>query len=95
MMDNNDNVVTHEQQGIQMKKKKCRGNRKKQRYRRQLYNQGLDSVAVEKLVKEKFPSETQQQHDDDETLEESDVQNIEAYIPLNRVCSFKIIVSLK
>jgi hypothetical protein len=58
MMDNNDNVVIHEQQGIQMKTKKCRGNRKKQRYRRQLYNQGLDSVTVEKLVVEQFASET-------------------------------------
>ena len=94
MMDNNDNVVTHPQQGIQKKKKKCRVNRKKQRYRRQLYNQGLDSVTVEKLVAEKFESETQQQ-ENDETLEESDIQNIEAYIPLNRVCYFKIIVSLK
>ncbi|CAF3454204.1 unnamed protein product [Rotaria sp. Silwood2] len=45
------------------KKKKCRGNRKKQRYRRQLYNQGFDSDTVAKFVQEKFHPQLQQEQD--------------------------------
>lgn len=43
-----------QQQEKQAKKKKCRGNRKKQRYRRQLYAKGFNSEEVDKLVGEKF-----------------------------------------
>ncbi len=87
-----------QQQDKKTKKKKCRGNRKKQRYRRQLYAQGLDSVTVETLIQEKFSSQLQQQqqqqpdendaNDNDEEatiLQRPDMLNYNVYIPLNRV----------
>ncbi|CAF3778248.1 unnamed protein product, partial [Rotaria socialis] len=43
----------------QMKKKKCRGDRKRQRYRRQLYNQGLGSTIIKN-------SQIQNIHDGDD-----------------------------
>jgi SOS response regulatory protein OraA/RecX len=72
------------------KRKKCRGNRKKQRYRRQLYDQGLSSEEVEKLVEEKFPSDIQQQqqlqvHKEMTPTEQYNTQKIQVYIPLDRV----------
>ena len=73
------------EQENQVKKKKCRGNRRRQRYRRQLYNQGFDSDTVAKLVGEKFHPQVQQQKDE-ETFEEHDLQNIEMSITLNQVC---------
>jgi len=71
-----------------MKKKKCRGNRKIQRYRRQLYAQGLDSEVVAKLVAKKLHLQQQQQEQQnhEETLEGYNVENMEVYIPLDRVC---------
>jgi hypothetical protein len=69
-------------------KKKCRGDRKRQRYRRQLYSQGLDSTTVDKLVEEKLSSQvhSQQQFNNaaDES-QESDIRNIDVFIPLDRV----------
>ncbi|CAM2729173.1 unnamed protein product [Rotaria socialis] len=58
------------------KKKKCRGDRKRQRYRRQLYNQGLDSTIVEKLIQEKFPSQVQQPQQQQDKIKNSQIQNI-------------------
>ena len=65
--------TTNEQPGIEqenpVKKKKCRGQRKKQRYRRQLYARGLDTLSVDKLVEEEFSSQLhpqEQQPDDTE-----------------------------
>ena len=49
------------QQQDKGKKTKCRGDRKAQRYRRQLYDRGLSYEQVEKLAKEKFPSHIHQQ----------------------------------
>ena len=73
------------EQENQTKKKKCRGNRQRQRYRRQLYNQGFDSDTVAKLVEQKFHPQVQQQKDE-ETFEEYDLQNIEMSVTLNQVC---------
>ena len=80
-------VVIPEQQSTQqlgqeneMRKKKCRGNRKRQRYRRQLYNQGFDSDTVAKLVEEKFHPQVRQQKD------KHDLKNIEISLALNQVC---------
>lgn len=76
----------------QMKKKKCRGNRKRQRYRRQLYNQGLDETEVNELVEKKFSSQQlhqPQRHKDKTASKRHDLQNIEVSIPLVRV-SFHI-----
>ena len=73
----------------------------KQRYRRQLYGQGLDSEEVEKLVEEKFriprqpeqpqqhqeqQQQQQQQRNDQETFNEDDIGNIEGYVRLDQVC---------
>jgi hypothetical protein len=106
-MNDNDNT-THSRQDLQRrqqppplptektKKRKCHGNRKRQRYRRQLYAQGLDSATVEKLVQEKFSSQVQQQqqqqpnenNDNSEcALQKPDMLNYNVYIPLTRVCS--------
>ncbi|CAF4177913.1 unnamed protein product, partial [Rotaria sordida] len=85
-------IVTHKQQQVQlnqMKKKKCRGNRKRQRYRRQLYNQGFDSDTVAKLVEEKFHPQVQQQNDK-EVMEEYDLKNIEVSMSLNQVIKSQI-----
>ncbi|CAF5023052.1 unnamed protein product [Rotaria sp. Silwood1] len=80
------------EQESQMKKKKCRGDRKRQRYRRQLYNKGLDSTTVEKLIKEKFPSQGQQpqQQRDKMTFKNRDRQNIEVSLPLDRITTSQI-----
>ncbi|CAF1532339.1 unnamed protein product [Rotaria sordida] len=83
-------VVIPEQRSIQQqgqenqtRRKKCRGNRKKQRYRRQLYNQGFDSEAVAKLVEEKFNPQVQQETNT-ETVEERDSHNIQVSIGSNQ-----------
>ncbi|CAF1569781.1 unnamed protein product, partial [Rotaria sordida] len=83
-------VVIPEQRSIQQqgqenqtRRKKCRGNRKKQRYRRQLYNQGFDSEAVAKLVEEKFNPQLQQETNT-ETVEERDSHNIQVSIGSNQ-----------
>ncbi|CAF1491381.1 unnamed protein product [Rotaria sordida] len=65
------------------RKKKCRGDRKKQRYRRQLHNQGLNSATVAKLVEKKFPSAVQQK-ENKKTLKEHDLKNIEVSISSNQ-----------
>jgi hypothetical protein len=74
-----------QQQANKTQKKKCRGDRKKQRYRRQLYDQGKTSEEVEKLVQEKFPSQVQQQQQqvNQETLQKYGIEQI--CIPLHRV----------
>ncbi|CAF3866507.1 unnamed protein product [Rotaria sp. Silwood1] len=79
-------VVPEQLQGQENKiKKKCRGDRKRQRYRRQLHNKGLDPAEVAKLVEEKFPSEIQQQQQENKkTLEEHDLKNIEVSISSNQ-----------
>ncbi|CAF1349932.1 unnamed protein product [Adineta steineri] len=98
-MSNEDNEMTtllpnttYEQQQQQEKKKKCRGNRKIQRYRRQLYGQGLDSETVNKLVEERLhisqqqQQQHQQQQDQGATSSKKDTsQNLTVYIPLDRV----------
>ena len=92
-------LIPHELQQQQLgnttKKKKCHGNRKKQRYRRQLYDQGLTTEQVDKLVEEKFSSQIQQQQQQlqlqvqqDMTPDQYNTQNIQVYIPLDRVCFF-------
>jgi hypothetical protein len=76
-------VVTQglqQQEGSNKKKKKCRGDRKMQRLRRQLYAKGLDSVEVAKLVEEK-----RQQQDNEEPPATHVTQNLQVYIPLDRV----------
>lgn len=69
------------------RKKKCRGNRKKQRYRRQLYLKGLETDAVEKLVQEKFDNRTDELPEGDQSgiSTEYRTEELEVYIPLNRV----------
>ncbi|CAF1535561.1 unnamed protein product, partial [Adineta steineri] len=96
-MSNEDNEMTsllpnttyEQQQQQEKKKKKCRGNRKIQRYRRQLYGQGLDSDTVNKLVEERLHvSEQQQQQQQDQAATSSKTdttQNLKVYIPLDRV----------
>jgi hypothetical protein len=77
-----------QQQANKTQRQKCRGNRKKQRYRRQLYDQGLNSQRVDKLVEEKFPSQIQQrqlQNNKQSTQEKYNTQNLQVYIPLDRV----------
>ncbi len=44
-------------QADKTKRKKCRGSRKKQRYRRQLYDHGKTSEEVQQLVRDKFHSQ--------------------------------------
>ena len=92
-------LLTHNRQAspvppikTQVPKKKCRGDRKRQRYRRQFYAQGLDSVTVERLVKEKMASLIQQQQEqptsrptDRATNQESVSRNLNVVIPLIRV----------
>ena len=78
-------VLTHKQpQVLQQqqteKKTKCRGNRKIQRYRRQLYAKGLDSKTVNELVEERLHYQQQQQE-----VGETSISNMEVYIPLDRV----------
>ncbi|CAF3822040.1 unnamed protein product [Rotaria sp. Silwood1] len=68
----------------QIGKKKCRGNRKKQRYRRQLYNQGFDSDTVAKLVQEKFHPQLQQD-EDVQLVEKHDLKNGQATSPINNI----------
>jgi hypothetical protein len=83
-------ATTTDQQGTQqdnpVKKKKCHGQRKKQRYRRQLYAQGLSSATVNRLVDERFSSTAPSQ--------ESDTLDFNPSIPLDRVCFFRIPVYL-
>ena len=78
--------TTNDQQGTQqdnpVKKKKCHGQRKKQRYRRQLYAQGLSSVTVNRLVEERFSSVA--------PIPESDTLNFNVCIALDRVGFFRI-----
>ena len=91
---NEHQVAQHEQT---MNKKKCRGDRKRQRYRRQLYNQGLDSTTVDKLIEEKFSSQAhseQRLYNDAAKSQESDIRNIDVFIPLDRVSYFGIYSSL-
>ena len=72
---------TNEQRETQpkdpVKKKKCHGQRKKQRYRRQLYDQGLSSATVNRLVEERFSPVV--------PIQESDTLNFDVCIPLDRV----------
>ena len=57
-------------------------NEKKQRYRRQLYAQGLSSVTVNRLVEERFSSVA--------PMQEPDTLDFNPSIPLDRVCFFRI-----
>ena len=85
-------ATTNEHQGIQPEKttnkKKCPGDRRRQRYRRQLYIQGLDATTVDKLVEEKFFSQAhsqQQLYNAAMKRQESDTRNIDVFTPLDRV----------
>lgn len=78
-----------------MIKKKCRGNRQKQRYRRQLYNKGLNTEQVTALVNERFNSrlepatlESQTDQSPSKTYPDRDLQ---VYIPLERVSTVFLI----
>jgi hypothetical protein len=99
------NQVEQQQQDVGLlttnKKKKCRGDRKRQRYRRQLHNQGLDYLTAEKLVKEKFPYRVQQQQQQQQLQIQKQTsspnystQNLEVYIPLERVRCFYNSISI-
>lgn len=79
-------ATTHDQQGTLQetseKKKKCHGQRKKQRYRRQLYAQGVNSATVNRLVDERFSTTA--------PVQESDTLDFNPSIPLDRVGFFRI-----
>ena len=75
-------ATTNDQQENPVKKKKCHGQRKKQRYRRQLYAQGLSSSTVSRLVEERFSSTVPSQ--------ELDKLNFNGCIPLDRVGFLRI-----
>jgi|ERR1700722_2254782 len=80
-------IQQQQQPGKKTKKPKCRGNGKIQRYRRQLYAQGLDSVTVTRLIEEKFhPQVQEQQHVGEESVEAKDRHNMDVSIRLKRVC---------
>ena len=84
-------------QDPQAPKKKCRGDRRRQRYRRQFYAQGLDPVTVERLVKEKMTAQVQQrqgpvQGTDRTTSQEPFSRNLRVSIPLDRVSDHRCIV---
>lgn len=72
---------------LKTKKKKCRGNRKKQRYRRQLFNQGLDSETVTELVDKRFDSQVQNGINKI-TFEENHTGNGHSLFDLSQVCFF-------
>ena len=80
--------LTHADQDLQLvkqpNKKKCRGDRRRQRYRRQFYAQGLDSTTVEKLVKDKLASQVKQQRE----AQEVNSSDIDVLIRRDRVCHF-------
>ena len=46
--------IQHEDCAMKTRKKKCRGDRKRQRFRRQLYRQGLDSDTIKRKEEGKF-----------------------------------------
>ena len=80
------------------KNKKCRGNRKKQRYRRQLHKQGLDSETVNKLVNQRFLGQVQQQqqqsHSEQQMISQRySTQDLQVFIPLERGVYFLNIVT--
>ncbi|CAF4494767.1 unnamed protein product [Rotaria socialis] len=78
--------VQHEDCTMKIKKKKCRGDRKRQRFRRQLYRQGLDSDTVKRKEEEKFGSQSSSMREESRrTDKQSVIENIEVYIPLNRI----------
>ncbi|CAF4208242.1 unnamed protein product, partial [Rotaria sordida] len=62
-------VLTGQQQqpqeyGEEKKKKKCRGNRRAQRLRRRLRQQGIDPDTITQLVNQRINSQQQEQHDE-------------------------------
>jgi hypothetical protein len=63
-------------------KKKSRGNRKLQRYRRRLRAQGLEPDAIVELVNQKSHSQ------EDLQIQEVIPNDMEVYIPLDRVIFF-------
>ncbi|CAF2131114.1 unnamed protein product [Rotaria magnacalcarata] len=78
--------VQHEDCTMKIKKKKCRGDRKRQRFRRQLYRQGLDSDTVKRKEEEKFGSQLSSMREESRRTDKQPViENIEVYIPLNRI----------
>ena len=88
-----DHIQQQQDGSLENKKKKCRGNRKKQRYRRQLYNQGLDSETVNKLVNQRFLGQVQQQQRQSQSEQQTisqkySTQDLQVYIPLERVAYF-------
>lgn len=80
---------------MKKKKKKCRGNRQKQRYRRQLYNKGLDTEQVTALVNERFSnrpeSRTIELQDDQSSSTIYSDRDLQVYIPLERVRNIVLI----
>ncbi|CAF3901534.1 unnamed protein product, partial [Rotaria sordida] len=62
-------VLTGQQQqpqehGDEKKKKKCRGNRRAQRLRRRLRQQGIDPDTITELVNQRINPQQQEQHDE-------------------------------
>ena len=64
LFSDNDRQTTEREPLLQVnaskRKKKCHGDRKKQRFRRQLYQQGYDSEMVRIFEKEKFHTRLQE-----------------------------------
>ena len=69
-------------QNQETQKRKSRGNRKLQRYRRRLRAQGLGPDAIVELVNQKLHSE------EDIQIQEVIPDEMEVYIPLDRVIFF-------
>ncbi|CAF5225584.1 unnamed protein product, partial [Rotaria magnacalcarata] len=76
--------VQHEDCTMKIKKKKCRGDRKRQRFRRQLYRQGLDSDTIKRKEEEKFGLQSSITEQSRRPDQQPAIENIEVYIPLNR-----------
>lgn len=77
--------IQHEDCAMKTRKKKCRGDRKRQRFRRQLYRQGLDSDTIKRKEEEKFGLQSPITEQSRRPDKQPAVENIEVYIPLNRV----------
>ncbi|CAF3215804.1 unnamed protein product [Rotaria socialis] len=77
--------VQHKDSTVKAKKKKCRGDRKRQRFRRQLYRQGLDSDTIKRKEEEKFGLQSTVEAQPQRTDKQPIIEDIEVYIPLNRI----------
>ena len=84
--------IQHDDCAMKTRKKKCRGDRKRQRFRRQLYRQGLDSDTIKRKEEGKFGLQSSSVREQSRRTDKQPlIENIEVYIPLNRV---RIIIAL-